>query len=190
MFTRLSSRLSTLIILVCCLVVLVPVLVAAQDIPAPDKHLDDLKWLIGEWDVVYKKYDQGSWSEYKAHSTFEYIMHDHAVAQAMDVIREQNPKAVFRTLSYNTVSEQFEDTWISTYDDGTSTFYGTFANNTYVAYNGSFLDKDYNPGAEDYGIRDTMDKITENSFTWHEEETHDGGETWEPFLVLEFTRVK
>ncbi len=164
-------------------------LAGGQTLAAPDSENDHFAPLLGTWHVEARRLqrDGKTWvsSEHPAEWRFYRILDDQAIqddwidpAPHIDV-----PKGA-RTFGtniriYNSELETWEMAWIATTARKALTFTATFAEGEIVMRA---------LGATP-ARRNIFHNFTANHFSWRQEWTFDGGESWAPVVYMEATRT-
>ncbi|MCL4248051.1 MAG: DUF1579 family protein [Anaerolineae bacterium] len=166
---------------------------ASDALPAPDEHMQQLAWFIGEWDVhsrTLMNAETNEWLEEDLHTIHTYELGGNLVFEHFFGPLGGDPFEAWSLRKYNPNNERWEQRWVDTSPGGFADWIGSFdpETNTFTGYARRFLNDDLEIAGE-RAYREVFDNITENSFNWRFEQTEDGGATWTVTWTLDYVRA-
>lgn len=166
---------------------------ASDALPAPDEHMQQLAWFIGEWDVhsrTLMNAETNEWLEEDLHTIHTYELGGNLVFEHFFGPLGGDPFEAWSLRKYNPNNERWEQRWVDTSPGGFADWIGSFdpETNTFTGYARRFLNDDLEIAGE-RAYREVFDNITENSFNWRYEQTEDGGATWTVTWTLDYVRA-
>jgi len=144
----------------------------------PDPSLEQKLMLfgqfIGDWDIIEARYIQadGTWVKMKGEVHFGWILDGTAIQDVWMGCREGSQKVIlFGTTIrfYDPKIDAWRSTWLSPIKGIVQTFIARKVNDKIVLEGKT---------TEGYPEKWIFSQITDKSFRWHSEETHDNGKTW------------
>lgn len=160
------------------------------DLSAPDEHMQQMNWFVGDWNVVSRyKDDSGNWIEENVTSFNEYIIGGNVIFEHFVGPLFGEPFEAWSLRKYNVSSEKWEQRWVDNTAGGFANWTGTWDETAkeFTGYaNRSFKD---DGTMNDVAVREIFSDITEDGFAWRYEQTSDAGANWEVTWTLDYTRM-
>ncbi len=165
-----------------------------QELPAPDEHMQDLAWFIGEWNVKSRMLMDAAkdeWLEEQLHTIHTYELGGNIIFEHFIGPLAGNPFEAWSLRKYNVNSGRWEQRWVDTDPGGFANWLGTWDadTNSFTGYAMRFIDDNF-ALTGDNGAREIFDNITEDGFAWRYETTSDGGATWAVTWTLDYVRAE
>ena len=155
----------------------------------PDPSLEQKLMLfgqfVGDWDIIEARYIQadGTWVKMKGEVHFGWILDGTAIQDVWMGCRDGSQKVIlFGTTIrfYDPKIDAWRSTWLSPIKGLVQTFIAQKVNNE-IVLEGKTI--------EGYPEKWIFSQITNQSFRWHSEETHDNGKTWLLTEEMEIRKV-
>lgn len=164
--------------------------IVVPELSAPDERMQQMKWFIGDWDVVSKyKDDKGAWVEERVTSFNEYIIGGNVIFEHFIGPVFGKPFEAWSLRKFNPTVGKWEQRWVDNTAGGFANWTGSWDDATQV-FTG-YANRSFNDDGtlRDVAVREIFSDITENSFAWRYEQTNDGGKSWDVTWTLDYRRM-
>lgn len=160
------------------------------DLSAPDEHMQQMNWFIGDWDVVSRyKQENGEWLEENVTSFNSYIIGGNVIFEHFIGPLFNEPFEAWSLRKYNVNTEKWEQRWVDNTAGGFANWTGTWdeATQEFIGYANRSFNEDGT--LKETAVREVFFNIEEDRFQWRYEQSSDTGQTWEITWTLDYTRM-
>jgi hypothetical protein len=162
-----------------------------QQLPAPDEHMQEMAWFIGNWNIKSRMLMDAAkdeWIDEDLHSIHTYELGGHLIFEHFFGPLGGEPFEAWSLRAYNESTGKWEQRWVDSSPGGFANWVGSYKEGEFMGFAQRFLDDEGNI-KDKQAYREVFDNITEDSYAWRYEVTEDGGATWKVTWTLDYVRA-